>query len=535
MFCNRKKLTFVWFDEQRWFLYNQHPAAIDENTTNLFGSHPFYLEVESTKTGAAHGVLLLNTFPIEVSTNARPSLTMRPLGGHLDFHFFLGPSAAEVVAQLQDFVQRPAMPPYWALGFHLCSRQCYVPNQPEMLRAFRSAGIPVESDCGSSAKLSNGQFRDFRSNLKKEKAKWLPFDWPQQFKSKSSTPSTWDKLSLVDQDRSESYVGRLSKCLLNEQQEKDWTLATRYHEVYHPDLFNSEAQTEYGSMLSLPEGNSYILDHNTPTDDWNDPRRVLTEGSRPNAPQPPIACRAMSDRMPWDWRLFGELNLYTACLNSAFSGAKQFENDTLAPFLALHNLYGYKHAEAVANGTGGKDPRSLLMSLSTFIGSGQFGGHLGTTLPAGWSQLRSTVKQTLDMSIFGIPLVGFPVGGYQKLDESADDELIQRWYQLATVQPFMMVHVQDDYTDPINLKAIKGTIQGAVKNRYRLMPYMYTLFYRAHTQGELVSRPVFFEFPVDVETYAIKWQYMLGPALLVTPVLQSESDSVRAYFPAGRW
>jgi alpha-glucosidase len=58
-----------------------------------------------------------------------------------------------------------------------------------------------------------------------------------------------------------------------------------------------------------------------------------------------------------------------------------------------------------------------------------------------------------------------------------------------------------------------------MKVRYSLLNYMYTLFYHAHTSGSTVMRALAWEFPSDEslrETYA---QFMLGPALLITPVL----------------
>lgn len=49
-----------------------------------------------------------------------PAVTFRTIGGVLDFYWFTGPSPGEVVQQYVELVGKPAMPPYWSLGFHLC-------------------------------------------------------------------------------------------------------------------------------------------------------------------------------------------------------------------------------------------------------------------------------------------------------------------------------------------------------------------------------------------------------------------------------
>ena len=36
-------------------------------------------------------------------------------------------------------------------------------------------------------------------------------------------------------------------------------------------------------------------------------------------------------------------------------------------------------------------------------------------------------------------------------------------------------------------------IKTAIRNRYKLLPYIYTLLYRSHLYGETVARPLFFE------------------------------------------
>jgi alpha-glucosidase (family GH31 glycosyl hydrolase) len=78
-------------------------------------------------------------------------------------------------------------------------------------------------------------------------------------------------------------------------------------------------------------------------------------------------------------------------------------------------------------------------------------------------------------------------------------------------------------------------MRSALQTRYTLLPYFYTLFFHAHTTGETVARPLFFEFPHDTVTFPIDRQFLVGPALLISPVLEQSATSVHAYIPAGVW
>ncbi|KAG6368994.1 hypothetical protein INS49_003213 [Diaporthe citri] len=67
--------------------------------------------------------------------------------------------------------------------------------------------------------------------------------------------------------------------------------------------------------------------------------------------------------------------------------------------------------------------------------------------------------------------------------------------------------------------------------RYSLLPYTYTLFRKAHTAGETVLRALAWEFPNDESLKAVETQFMSGPALLVTPVLEPLATTVNGVFP----
>lgn len=78
--------------------------------------------------------------------NELGSLTYHVLGGILDFYVFTGPTALNVVEQYVSLIGRPTMPPFWALGFHLC-RWGYMNSTVlrQVIQRNRAADIPYVS------------------------------------------------------------------------------------------------------------------------------------------------------------------------------------------------------------------------------------------------------------------------------------------------------------------------------------------------------------------------------------------------------
>ena len=70
-----------------------------------------------------------------------------------------------------------------------------------------------------------------------------------------------------------------------------------------------------------------------------------------------------------------------------------------------------------------------------------------------------------------------------------------------------------------------------MKIRYSLVPYMYTLFYQASTTGSTVMRALQWQFPNDPSLVGADRQFMLGPAIMVIPVLNPGVSTVDGVFP----
>ncbi|KAL1871929.1 hypothetical protein Daus18300_004565 [Diaporthe australafricana] len=140
------------------------------------------------------------------------------------------------------------------------------------------------------------------------------------------------------------------------------------------------------------------------------------------------------------------------------------------------------------------------------------------------------IAQALQFSIVGIPYFGVETCGF---NYNADLELCTKWMQLSAWFPLYRNHdnrntiAQEAYRWATNAESTRRIMN----IRYSTLPYTYTLFRKAHTAGETVLRALAWEFPDDESLKAVETQFMSGPALLVTPVLEPLATTVKGVFP----
>lgn len=86
--------------------------------------------------------------------------------------------------------------------------------------------------------------------------------------------------------------------------------------------------------------------------------------------------------------------------------------------------------------------------------------------------------------------------------------------------------------EPYLWDSVAAVSRSALGLRYQLLPYLYTQFFNAHSDGALVAQPLWNAFPSDRNTHAIDEQFLLGPNILVSPALYEGQLTVQAYFPS---
>ena len=115
-----------------------------------------------------------------------------------------------------------------------------------------------------------------------------------------------------------------------------------------------------------------------------------------------------------------------------------------------------------------------------------------------------------------------------------NDISYMRRAQLMFLTPFAMSNEWSTATTVLDRS--KNVIDCYTKYNqlhYKLIPYMYSLFWEQHNTGVGVTRPLIMEFQNDPKVYQIDSQFMLGDALMVCPVSSnSRIATVSIYLPA---
>ena len=122
-----------------------------------------------------------------------------------------------------------------------------------------------------------------------------------------------------------------------------------------------------------------------------------------------------------------------------------------------------------------------------------------------------------------------------------EPEMYTRWLQFGCVAPIMRTHTSKGlgmHKEPwIFPRTYTDIISQTVRQRYRLVPYIYTMARQAYDEGVSLCRPLYYDYPESPEAYDFRNQYMFGDRMLVAPVT-SPADStgyarLKVWLPQG--
>ncbi len=477
---------------REWTMWNSDTPGYGNETDPLYQSIPFFVGLRA---GRAYGVFLNNshrtTFNFGAGNHRYYSLAAD--GGVLDYFVFNGPAIAEVVSAYTALTGRMPMPPLWALGYQQ-SRWSYYPDSEvlSLAREFRERQIPADV-----IYLDIHYMDDYRVFT------WHPERFPKpEAMLRELGAMGFKPVVIVDPGVKEDDGYRIAREGLAGD-----------HFVRYPD-----GETYVGSVWP---GRSYFPDFaRAQTREWwgghlADLRRQGVRGIWNDMNEPAVWGKAFPNEV------------------------LMREADRPASFKRMRNLYAHLMAQGTYESMRRHypDERPFVLTRAGFAGGQRYAAVWTGDNVASWDHLALGVRMMLGLGLSGVAFNGTDVGGFEG---TPTGELFARWIQVGAFSPFFRSHTahgtpaQEPWAFGERIETIS---RDAIRFRYRLLPYLYTLFREAHTSGAPIMRPLFWHHQADPNVYAREWQqqFLVGERLLVAPVTKASADLQRVYLPAGRW
>ncbi|KAJ6553086.1 glycosyl hydrolases family 31-domain-containing protein [Mycena capillaripes] len=565
----------------------------DPINQNMYGIHPIYMEHRfnsTTDTSQSHGVFLFNANGADIllltPPNANVSLVeYRLLGGTLDLYFLSGPTPLAVMEQYSEVIGTPTWQPLWGFGFHLCRWGYTSLNETrEVVAKMRAAEIPLEvmwNDIDlyhafrdfttDPIHFPADEMRDFIRELRQNNQHFIPIVDAAIGKATNNTDFYDPYLKGAELDvfiknpDGTEYVGQVwpgytvfpdwfAPNTLGWWTEalKNWSaLGIEFSGIWL-DMNEASSFCDYSCGTGIDISNTsmpFLLpgDPGNPITDYPEGYNSTISGPSGNitvngtltygATASPLS--TLSKRGIGAGNQTGvDLNMPPYIIHNGFTG---LSNHTLATNathaggyreLDTHNLFGLMEAMTThkALKTVLQAQRPFIISRSAFASAGKWAGHwLGDNYSL-WEYMYYSIQGILQHQMFQIPFVGTDTCGFQG---NTDEELCNRWMQLAAFTPFYRNHNQRGAMsqEPFVWDSVANASRTAIAVRYAMLPYWYSLFANVSMQGTPPVRALFWEFPDEPELFAVDRQFLIGRDILVTPVLTPNVSSVDGIFP----
>ncbi len=205
----------------------------------------------------------------------------------------------------------------------------------------------------------------------------------------------------------------------------------------------------------------------------------------------------------------------------------------------LDPLWMLNHFHYIDNCKNGN--RGLMFSRYAGPGSHRYPtGFSGDTIMS-WASLKFQPYFTLCASNIGYGWWSHDIGGH--LWGIRDEELVTRWYQFGVFSPINRLHSANSRfqgKEPWKYNKISElSMKKFLKLRHELIPYLYTMNYRASAQGEPIVQPLYYNYHA-VESYTTKNEYWFGSEMLVAPITDPHDNetimgSTDVFLPKGDW
>ncbi len=476
-------------------LWNTDTGAYGvEGGKRLYQSHPWVMGVR--KDGTAFGIVFDSSWKSELYTNS-DEIKFNTEGALFRVYIIDRESPQAVLKGLSELIGTIKMPPRWSLGYHQC-RFSYGSEQRvrEIADTFRQKNIPCDV-IWMDIDYMDG-YRVFTFDKKN-------FPNPKKLNDDLHNKGFHSVYMIdpgvkVDPNYSIYQSGTANDVWVKKPNGEEYHGKVWPGDCTFPDFTSPDVRKWWANLYKdfLATGLDGV---------WNDMNEpAVNDNELPEAQR--------LGTMPYDTPHRGGGNL------------------PAGSHLLYHNAYGRLMVEASLNGIMAANPnkRPFLLTRANLLGGQRYAATWTGDNWAGWDHLKLSVPMSLTLGLSGQPYSGPDIGGFLN---NTDKDLWANWLGFGVFLPFVRGHACAGTNDKEPWafgEEIEKTSRIALERRYRMLPYLYTLFYEAANTGMPIMAPVFFADIKDPKLRREQEAFLMGENVLVIP-----SFAKNPSLPSGIW
>lgn len=459
-----------------------------DNGSRLYQTHPWVMGVRPD--GTAFGVLF-DTFHKANLLTADDRIQFTAEGTPFKTYVIDRTSPQEVLKGLSELTGTIEMPPLWSLGYHQC-RFSYVPESRarEVADTFRKKHIPCDVMWFDINYMDGFRIFTISENEFADPKAFNSYLHDNGFK----TVYMIDPGVKVDDNYFVYSSGKRNDVFVKDAYGNEFHGKVWPGDCAFPDFTRPETRSWWGTLYKdfLATGIDGI---------WNDMNEPSVFGG-PGGTMPESCIHRGGGNLP------------------------------AGRHAMWHNAYGRLMVEASRNGilAANPDRRPFILSRSNILGGQRYAAMWTGDNAASYDHMKLSVPMSLTLGLSGQPFNGPDIGGFVG---DTDGDLFGNWIGFGAFFPFSRGHASCDTNDKEPWafgKDVEKESRMALMRRYRLIPYIYTAFHNAHTDGQPVMAPVFMADPADPEIRAEQQAFLLGTDILVIPAFAEKPA-----LPKGIW
>ena len=498
--------------------WNTDDPHISEARSSLYGSHNFLLLSGERTFGVF--VDCGERVVFDVGYSERDELTIT--AENFDLWILEGGGEREIVSQFRRLIGQSYIPPRWAFGYGQ-SRWGY--RCEEDIRAvadgYREAGLPLDMiyldidymDGFRDFTIDASRFPDFAAFVKEMKARGI-----RLVPIIDAAVKAEEGYSVYDEGVARGYFCK-------DGQGEPFVVGVWPGDSVLPDVLNPAARAWFGS------GYKMLLDCGI-EGFWNDMNEPATFYGRKRLDETLEKISALRGGDP--------LNVYRETAGSV--DALKNNGEDYASFYheteegrirhdRVHNLYGYYMTRAAAEyfAEYAPDRRYLLFSRSSYIGMHRYGGIWTGDNASRWRHILLNLQMLPSLNMCGFLFVGADLGGF---GENTTEDLLLRWLALGVFVPLMRNHSALGTREQECYRfGSREAFRGILRLRYALIPYLYSEYVKCALRGEMLFRPLAFDYPEDARARGVEDQLLFGGSLMIAPVYEQNASGRYVYLP----